>query len=186
MITQNRLLQLKDGDADAFAELYELGQSKLFAYFYHRTFNAQLSEDLAQDTWTKVLEQLDKYVPREGIPIMAWIFRIAHNMMVDHLRSKQNKVIVLSTDFLHGGLDQWEPEDTKILTEERQAHKEDLKKALSYLTEEQRAVIQCRFLNGLSILETSLVVQRSEDAVKKLQQRALMNLRRELGRNYNG
>lgn len=185
MMTQDRLLQLKDGDADAFAELYELGQSKLFGYFYSRTSDAQLSEDLSHDVWTKVMNRLDKYQPQEGIPIMAWIFRIAHNILVDCVRSG-GRISVLSVDRLAENGDDWQPEDTKVRTQDIHALRQDVQTALWGLGDKQKEVVLHRFFRGHSILETAHAMDLSEDAVKKLQSRAMFRMRKILGRDYYG
>lgn len=184
MITQDRLLQLKNGDADAFAELYEMGQSKLFGYFFSRTQNNQLSEDLCHDVWAKVMDRIDKYEIKGSIPIMSWIFRIAHNSLVDYLRVHSKTV--LSIDRMSPDGDVWQLQDTKVETQDASVEHKDVHHAVEQLVDKQRQVILHRFFKGYSILETSQAIGVSEDAVKKLQSRAMIRMRRILGRDYCG
>ena len=120
-----------------------------------------------------VLRRLETYTAC-GLPFSAWIFRVAHNRLVDHFRSQQRRPQV---SLESAG-------ETADLSPERELQRvvdrETLVTALDRLTPSQRSVIVLRFLQHLSLSETALTLNKTEDGVKKLQQRALDSLRRSL------
>ena len=166
--------QAKSGDREAFGRLYERLAPKVYNYFYHHLGGqTTLAEDLAEDVFFNVLRRLETYTAC-GLPFSAWIFRVAHNRLVDHFRSQQRRPQV---SLESAG-------ETADLSPERELQRvvdrETLVTALDRLTPSQRSVIVLRFLQHLSLSETALTLNKTEDGVKKLQQRALDSLRRSL------
>ena len=165
----------QSGDREAFGDLYERLAPKVYNYLYHQVDGrAALAEDLTEEVFVKVLEKLRRYQDR-GLPFAAWVYRVAHNHLVDYFRTLPKHGVVsidccydLSESKAEQSLDQ-------ALT-----HSE-LMKALKRLTDDQRRVVELRFLQGMNIYETSQIIGKSEDAVKKLQARGLMALQRVLG-----
>jgi RNA polymerase sigma-70 factor, ECF subfamily len=163
------------GDRDAFGEIYERLAPKVYSYLYHQIDGrSHLAEDLTEEVFVKVLEKLDRYSNR-GLPFASWVYRIAHNHLVDYFRGLPKQGVV-SIDCCYGLA---EGRAEKSL-DEALTHSE-LVKALKHLTEDQRRVVELRFLQGMNILETARTIGKSEDAVKKLQARGLMALQRALG-----
>ena len=164
----------QQGDSAAFAALYEQ-YSPLVHRFLRRRLDGseQIVEDLTEDVFVKVYEKLDRYVER-GLPFTAWLYRIAHNHLVDYLRTLPR----LSAHSLDEIAEMPEPETTSDYT--RVLDRQALEPALARLTPEQRQAVELRFMQGMSVAETAATMQRSDEAVKKLQARALANLRRYL------
>ncbi|MBI4498386.1 MAG: sigma-70 family RNA polymerase sigma factor [Chloroflexi bacterium] len=165
-------------DRAAFGELYALYGRKIYAYIvYSLNGRAHLAEDLTEEVFLKALENIDSY-RFTGAPFSAWLYRIAHNHIVDYLRA-QRKEPVLS-------LDSGEPYRAPFASDEEflelRLDSQGLKEALRKLTEEQRNVILLRFVQDQSIADTARIVGKGEDAVKKLQSRALRSLKRILSR----
>jgi len=162
----------KAGDREAFGLLYQHLAPKVYSYFYHHLAGqSALAEDLAEDVFLNVLRRLESYTDH-GLPFSAWIFRVAHNRLVDHFRSQQRRPQV--------PLDS-AGEAADLLPErelQRVVDRQTLMAALDKLTPSQRNVIVLRFLQHLSLSETAAALDRTEDGVKKLQQRALDSLRR--------
>ena len=170
-----RLVELaKAGDRAAFGRLYQQLAPKVYSYFYHHLGGqSALAEDLAEDVFLNVLRRLETYTPC-GLPFSAWMFRVAHNRLVDHFRSQQRRPQV--------PLDS-AGEAADLLPErelQRVVDRQTLMAALDRLTPSQRNVVVLRFLQHMSLAETALALGRTEDGVKKLQQRALDSLRRSL------
>jgi RNA polymerase sigma-70 factor (ECF subfamily) len=159
-------------EANAFDELYSRYSPRVFGYLYQRlNGNTEEAEDLTAEVFTKVYEKIDGYQV-QGAPLSAWLFRIAHNRLIDSVRRRPRQAQVALDDApqlaagpVFGGIDQ-------------AVALEEIKVGLARLTEEQRQVIVLRFLEGKSLAETAAVVGRNEDAVKKLQSRGLASLRR--------
>lgn len=163
-------------DGQAFGELYALYARKVYSYlYYHLKGRSQEAEDLTADVFVKVFEKIGSYEFR-GAPFSAWLFRIAHNHLVDHVRSRPRQQLVPLEAIAEL------PETASLQELDRRLTVEQLKRALARLTPEQRQVVVLRFVEGLSTAETAQAVARSDDAVKKLQARGLATLKRVLER----
>lgn len=164
--------RIRAQEADAFDELYSRYSPRVFGYLYQRlNGNTEEAEDLTSEVFAKVYEKIDRFQV-QGAPLSSWLFRIAHNRLIDSVRRrpKQTQVALddapqLAAGPVFGGIDQAVALD-------------QIKVGLARLTAEQRQVIVLRFLEGKSLAETAAVVGRNEDAVKKLQARGLASLRR--------
>ncbi|MFN8637298.1 MAG: sigma-70 family RNA polymerase sigma factor [Chloroflexota bacterium] len=166
--------QAQQGDQAAFASLYEQYSPLVYRFLRRRLDGSdEVVEDLTEDVFVKVYEKLDRYVER-GLPFTAWLYRIAHNHLVDYLRSLP-RMTAHSLDDV-GDV----PERAAITSFGQVLDRQALEPALARLTPEQRQAIDLRFMEGMSVAEAARTMGRSEEAVKKLQARALANLRRHL------
>ena len=164
----------QQGDQTAFASLYEQYSPLVYRFLRRRLDGAdEIVEDLTEDVFVKVYEKLDRYVER-GLPFTAWLYRIAHNHLVDYLRSLP-RMCASSLDDV-GDV----PERSASAAFSRVVDRQSLEPSLARLTPEQRQAIELRFMAGMSVAETAASMGRSDEAVKKLQARALANLRRYL------
>jgi RNA polymerase sigma-70 factor (ECF subfamily) len=164
----------QQGDQAAFAEIYEQYSPLVYRFLRRRLDGSdEIVEDLAEDVFVKVYEKLDRYVER-GLPFTAWLYRIAHNHLVDYLRGLPR----LSAHSLDEVAEV--PEIAASAAYSRVLDRQALEPAMARLTPEQRRAIELRFMEGMSVAETSRAMGRSEEAVKKLQARALANLRRHM------
>ena len=159
------------GEPEAFAQLYEAHFNKMYRYIALRVRNQADAEDLTQQVFLKALESIGSYRWR-GMPFSSWLFRIAHNQVVDHFR-KRRKEKTLPLDEARAV----SSADPTLLAEQR-LRLEQLAVAYEQLTEAQREVISLRLAGGLSVAETAKVMAKSEGAVKVLQHDALVKLRR--------
>ena len=164
----------QQGDQLAFAEIYEQYSPLVYRFLRRRLDGAdEIVEDLAEDVFVKVYEKLNRYVER-GLPFTAWLYRIAHNHLVDYLRSLPRLTAHSLDDVAEV------PEVAASAAYKRVLDQQSLEPALARLTPEQRQAIELRFMQGMSVAETAKTMDRSDEAVKKLQARALANLRRAL------
>ncbi len=155
------------------AALYDEYYEKIARYIFVRTSNRAEAEDLAGEVFLKALESLDSYRER-GIPMQAWLFKIAHNLVVDYVR-KVSKRRDLS-------LDNVEIPDRLNVEEavEAKLERERLSKALGQLTPAQREVIGLRFFAGLSSAEVGKMMGKSSGAVREMQRAAIETLRMQM------
>jgi RNA polymerase sigma-70 factor, ECF subfamily len=164
----------QNGDREAFGEVYERLSPKVYSYlYYHLNGRTHAAEDLTEEVFVKVLEKLDRYQDR-GLPFSAWVFRIAHNHLIDYVRAQPKQGITSIDDCI----DLPEPQSERTL-DLALTHTE-LVGAMERLTEDQRRVVVLRFLQGMSIAETARSLGKTEDAVKKLQGRGLSMLKKGL------
>ncbi len=164
----------QQGDQTAFADLYEQYRPLVYRFLRRRLDGSdEIVEDLAEDVFVKVYEKLDRYVER-GLPFTAWLYRIAHNHLVDYLRSLP-RMAAHSLDEVAEV-----PEVAAAAAYRQVLDRQSLEPAMARLTPEQRQAVELRFIEGMSVAETAASMGRSDEAVKKLQARALTNLRRHL------
>jgi RNA polymerase sigma-70 factor, ECF subfamily len=161
-------------DNQAFAQLYEAYFDKIYRYISFRVRNEMESEDLTQQVFMKVLNSISSY-QNQGVPFSSWVYRIAHNVVVDFMR-QQNKKATVDIE----GMQLISPaEDTQSVLE-KQMDVEEVKKASRSLTAAQQEVISLRFAGELSITECAKIMGKSEGAIKALQHSAVLALRKAL------
>jgi len=153
------------------ASLYDEYFDRIAHYIYVRIGDRNEAEDLAGDVFGKALESLKSYKER-GIPMQAWLFRIAHNALVDHLR-KKGRVTTVPIE----GVTIMTREDPVAVTE-KNIEMEKVSEAMQKLTPEQREVVQLRFFGGLSSKEVGAILRKSDGAVREMQRAAVEKLRR--------
>lgn len=163
--------QAQAGDGAAFTGIYETYFDRVYRYIAVRTSNRSDAEDLTEQVFVRCVESIGGF-KYQGAPFAAWLFRIAHNLIIDHHRKQKHRETVSLEDFM--GVDDADPDDAVEL----KLNVERLKLALPRLTESQRQAIACRFVAELSIAETARAMGKSEGAVKALQHSALAALRR--------
>jgi RNA polymerase sigma-70 factor (ECF subfamily) len=160
-----------EGDADAFGELYDRFQPEILRYLVHRVRDRETAEDLAQQVFLKAWQAIPRYEQR-GLPFKAWLYRMAHNQMVDHYRTYRPTSDLEGVDV---------PEDAeaeeRVLEAERN---ERLGAALERLSEDHRRVLVLRFLMEKPAREIGEIMERKEVTVRGLQMRALRALRKEI------
>jgi RNA polymerase sigma-70 factor (ECF subfamily) len=158
-------------DEEALGWLYELFYPKLYNYAYLQLGNVQQAEDLASEVLLRVLESLKGYRFR-GVPLAAWVFRIARNCLIDLHRRRQRRPEVDLYEGIPNG------HDSPQVMAERAVAQDEIRLALRRLTEEQQQVIILKFMQGMDNATVARVLGRSQGAVKSLQHRALVSLRK--------
>ena len=165
--------QVKQGAA-ALADLFESDYERIARYIAVRIGNTGHAEELAGDVFVKALERIDTFKWR-GVPMQAWLFRIAHNLVVDYLR-KNSRRKSTSLDEALDIASSDSPENETLLNIQR----EEIVAAMEHLTPAQREVVTLRFFGELTSKEVADVVKRSHGAVRELQSSAMKTLRKML------
>jgi RNA polymerase sigma-70 factor (ECF subfamily) len=169
----------KAGDAEAFGRLFDHFHEPVHRYVAARVRRPSDAEDLAQTVFVKALEALPRYEQR-GIPFGGWLFRLARNVVIDHIRTHREHV---DLDELQERPGQDAGPEAQVLAR----HEMDaVTAALAELTDEQRDAIALRFFAGLSAREAAVVMDKQEGTVRGVQFRAIAALRRSLGREATG
>jgi len=160
-------------DQQAFAQLYEEHFDKIYRYVALRIGDRVEAEDITQQVFLKALRSISSF-RWKGVPFSAWLFRIAHNQVVDHLRKKTKQATVpIDESVISSG------NDPQLLIEQK-LNIEQLIAATRRLTEAQREVISLRFAGELPITQVAKIMGKSEGAVKALQHSAVVALRKVL------
>jgi RNA polymerase sigma-70 factor, ECF subfamily len=163
------ILAARQGSREAFGFLYERHRATIARYVAARIRDASDSEDLTEAIFESAWRAMGRY-REQGVPFLAWLYRLAHNRVVDHYRALRPTVTLIPE--VHESI-----EDASAPLE-LNIDSADLLKALHALTEDQRDVIVLRFVQGMSGREVAQAMDKREDAVRALQFRALATLRR--------
>jgi RNA polymerase sigma-70 factor (ECF subfamily) len=165
------------GDADAFGQLYELHVDRVYRYVAYRVKTEHEAEDLTEQVFLKAWEAMPRYEDR-GLPFRAWLFRLAHNLVIDHYRVRRSDV---SLNELLDSDQSYEPSgpDPQVEVEAR-LDADEVRLAVRRLGEEQRQVVLLRFVEGLSHSEVADILGKTEGATRAIQHRALGALARAL------
>ena len=158
-------------DPHAWSRIFEAHWSAVYRFVRSRIDDADDAEDIASQVFEVAFARADSFDYR-GLPVEAWLIGIARNLARDHVKkaARRGRTRELAEDVVAPLGD----------TAGAIALSQDLRRAMRTLTEEQQAVLAFRFLMDKPVAETARLMQRSEDAVKKLQRRALGAMQRVL------
>jgi len=163
------LARARANDPDALAELYDRFAPRIYAYLYRRIGERRLAEDLAGDVFVQSIAALRKG-QFASASLEAWLYRMAHNRLVDHYRRERKELVPL---------EEWLPSPDDVPAEaEHRRLQTWLRGAMHRLTHDQQHILTLRFGQGLSTAETARLTGNSESGVRALQHRALAALRR--------
>ncbi len=170
---ESKLISLsKQGNPEALASLYACYVERITRYVYSRVTDHQLAEDITSRIFLKMLEKLDTYQVGQS-PVIAWLYRMAHNAVIDHYRMK--RTFVSLEDLHQAEVKQEDGIEEKL---ELQIKSQQLRAALQVLTEEQQRVLILKFIDGLSTREIARQLGKQPGSVRSLQMRALQKLSR--------
>jgi RNA polymerase sigma-70 factor (ECF subfamily) len=164
-------------DRAAFGALYRRYLDRVYGYCFYLLGDHHDAEDATERTFMAALAAIDRYRD-EGSTFRSWLFRIAHNQLVNALRSRGRRR-ARSLDDVAEPVADVDPAGVVGLAEESRR----LRRALEALPDDRRQVVILRFVDGLSAREIGAVLGRSEGAVRVLQHRALRQLAGILGQS---
>jgi len=161
----------QDGDTEAFGLLYDHYVDTVFRYVMLRVGDRPLAEDLTSETFLRAFRRIGS-VTYQGRDVGAWFVTIARNLLLDYIKSSRFRLEVSAAEPGYGKAVECGPE-TQVIS--RITHVE-LLRCVQQLGEDQRECVVLRFLHGLSVAETALIMGRNEGAIKALQHRAVRRL----------
>ena len=181
-----RMVRLQDGDAAAFDEIVAVWQRPLFAFFMRNTRDEQLCEDLVQETLLRLYRKAWDYLPTGRFK--GWMFRIAHNLLIDHSRRAVNDVLIRGS--VRKGGDEFDPlqllPGDLISPINRAAENEVaaiVSELLTQLPDEQRATFILHHYDSLTLsevadaMETTLPTAKSRLRLAREKLRYLLSCR---------
>ena len=161
------LIEAAQADPARFLEIYERYVDRIYAFVSRRTGNRAAAEDITSQVFEQALGAVGRFEWR-GLPVSAWLFRIASNALADHWRE------------LSRTSDEPPPEVPDPHELEEIERRIALNQEVERLPDLQQQVIRMRFVEEKSIHEVAAALDRSEGAVKQLQLRALEKLRKSM------
>jgi len=167
----------QQGNKEALEELYLLHFDRIYSYLHMSVGNRHDAEDLTTQVFVKMLESIGKFRWRSA-PFSAWLFRIAHNLAMDHFRANKR----------------WQPEEEvpepdpgegSAAEEEalQSIGRQSMLELIEKLSHEQQQVLTLKFVFNFSNAEAATVLDKTEGAIKSLQHRALASLQRQLDKS---
>jgi RNA polymerase sigma-70 factor (ECF subfamily) len=172
VIDERTLLErAKQYDEEALGELYDRYAPRVYSYIYRRIGRSQLAEDLTGDTFVRMIQaiQSERFWHTS---FQAWLYRIAHNLVVDHYRRQPATAEAELDERLVAA------EDNLLVVADQRLSYQQLGKALRLLTPDQQQVLALRFGEGMTSREVADVLDKTVGAVEALQHRGLASLRR--------
>lgn len=162
------------GERDALEELYLIHFDRIYSYLHMTVGNRHDAEDLTTQTFLKMLESIGRF-RWQAAPFSAWLFRIAHNLSMDHFRANRR----------------WQPEEEVPEppdSEERSAEDEALQSIgrqsmmllIDTLSPEQQQVLTLKFVFNFPNGDVATILEKTEGAIKSLQHRALVSLQKQI------
>jgi RNA polymerase sigma-70 factor (ECF subfamily) len=164
------------GEREALEELYLLHFDRIYSYLNMSVGNRHDAEDLTTQTFLKMLESIQRFT-WQSAPFSAWLFRIAHNLAIDHFRASRR----------------WQPEEDlpepvgseQSSAEDEAMHelgRQSMLELIEKLSHEQQQVLTLKFVFNFPNREVGTILGKSEGAIKSLQHRALVSLQKQLAR----
>jgi RNA polymerase sigma-70 factor (ECF subfamily) len=164
----------QQGDRGALEELYLLHFDRIYSYLHMSVGNRHDAEDLTTQTFVRMLEAIGKF-RFQAAPFSAWLFRIAHNLAMDHFRATRR---VQPEEDVPEPLDA--EQDSAEVEAMHSIGRQSLLVLIERLSEEQQQVLTLKFVFNFSNAEVATILGKTEGAVKSLQHRALVSLQKQL------
>lgn len=174
------LVQRAQADPEAFGAIFDAYYARILKYCVHRSGDVELGRDLASLVFLRAMQQLWRY-RWQGIPLSAWLYRIANNEIVSHFRKR--RPISLDALLEEQGLEVGDSHDLRqeFLEAEqemaRHAQFLSVRAALETLPTYYQEAIALRFFEEKSILEIAQILGKREGTIKSLLSRGLAKLR---------
>ena len=166
------------GDEGALATLISRHESKIYGFIYSKVADRDVSDDIFQDTFIKVIKTLKSNAYNEEGKFLPWVMRIAHNLVIDHFRRNKKMPMFRETEnfsIFSIMADNSPTIENQIITEQVE---NDLKRIIDELPPDQREVLQMRIYQDLSFKEISEITGVSINTALGRMRYALMNMRK--------
>jgi RNA polymerase sigma-70 factor, ECF subfamily len=166
----------QQGDRAALEELYLIHFDRIYSYLHVSVGNRHDAEDLTTQTFLRMLESIGRF-RWQAAPFSAWLFRIAHNLAMDHFRARRR----------------WQPEEevpeppgseepSAELEAMQSLGRQSMLELIEKLSPEQQQVLTLKFVFNLPNAEVAAILDKTEGAIKSLQHRALVSLQKQIDR----
>jgi RNA polymerase sigma-70 factor (ECF subfamily) len=167
----------QQGDRAALEELYLIHFDRIYSYLHMSVGNKHDAEDLTTQTFLKMLESIKRF-RWQSAPFSAWLFRIAHNLAMDHFRARRR----------------WQPEEDVPEppgSEEPSAEfeamqsigRQSMMELIDKLSPEQQQVLTLKFVFNFANADVATILEKTEGAIKSLQHRALASLQKQIAQD---
>jgi RNA polymerase sigma-70 factor (ECF subfamily) len=159
------------GDSSAFGVLYDYYHAMIYRFVLVKVGRREEAEDITHQVFLSAWQKVKTYRQR-GYPFSSWLYQIARNQVIDHYRAKKNDI----------SLEKADPESFAVAVDQsaditKKMQLETVRAAVAKLKPDYQDVIILRFVEDMSLKETSSALKKSEGAVKLAQHRAIHELK---------
>lgn len=175
-MSDEEMLEAIKADPQAFSLVYTKFQPQILGFFINRLQARAVAEDLTSQVFEKALRSISKFA-WQGVPISAWLQRIARNALVDHVRAQARHKTGPIADEVPLIDNEQMPPDQQF---EGEYMKQELQKLLQELPEKERKIVYLKFYNGYTNRVIAQVTGLSESNVGTIIYRAISKLRQEM------
>ena len=162
------------GDREALEALYLIHFDRIYSYLHMSVGNRHDAEDLTTQTFLKMLESIKRF-RWQSAPFSAWLFRIAHNLAMDHFRASRRWQPEEEVPEPHG-----EEEPSAEAAALQAIGRQSMLEMIENLSHEQQQVLTLKFVFNFPNAEVATILGKTEGAIKSLQHRALVSLQKQL------
>jgi RNA polymerase sigma-70 factor, ECF subfamily len=167
----------QQGDRAALEDLYLIHFDRIYSYLHMSVGNKHDAEDLTTQTFLKMLESIKRF-RWQSAPFSAWLFRIAHNLAMDHFRARRR----------------WQPEaevpeppgseePSAELEAMQTIGRQSMLELIDKLSPEQQQVLTLKFVFNFPNADVATILEKTEGAIKSLQHRALASLQKQIAQD---
>jgi RNA polymerase sigma-70 factor (ECF subfamily) len=175
-MAEGELVRLaRDGDKEAYGELYQRYVTRIYNYIFYRTGHEQDAEDITARVFIRAMKHIETYDDR-GAPFSAWLYRIAHNLVANWHRDNNRRKVIPLDDYMVSRLPSDSPDYVTDSREEREA----LLHSVRNLPEERQQLLFLKFVERLPNAQIGEIMNRTEGAIKSLYHRTLATLHEDL------
>jgi len=179
MIEKEEILikESRSGEAGSFGKLYDIYQPQIYRFIFLKVSRKEEAEDLTHQVFLSAWQNIKKYQIRK-FPFSSWLYRIAKNKVIDFYRTSKNNIsieLVNESEFKNLPSPEMKTENSLEIKK--------VKKAMSFMNQEQQDVIIMRFVEDMPTKEVANILGKSEGAIKLIQHRALNKLKKILEEN---
>jgi RNA polymerase sigma-70 factor, ECF subfamily len=171
------LKRAASGDFEAFGEIYTMYLDRIYRYVFYQVKDKMVAEDLTEEIFVKAWTAIKAY-KGERLSFSTWLYRIAHNHIIDHFRTAQPHISLdgeaLGYAKILGNIADPEQDVENRLTQQ------EVLELVSCLRPAQRQIIILKFIEGLDNREIEQITNKRQGAIRVMQMRALATLRRRL------
>jgi RNA polymerase sigma-70 factor, ECF subfamily len=166
----------QEGEREALEELYLIHFDRIYSYLHMSVGNRHDAEDLTTQTFLKMLESIKRF-RWQSAPFSAWLFRIAHNLAMDHFRGARRWQLEEDLPEPPG-----EMEPSAEAAALRSIGRQSMLELIENLSPEQQQVLTLKFVFNLPNAEVGTILDKTEGAIKSLQHRALVSLQKQISK----
>src|SRR6202166_1281582 len=164
----------QQGDRDALEELYLIHFDRIYGYLHMSVGNRHDAEDLTTQTFLKMLESIGRFRWRSA-PFSAWLFRIAHNLAMDHFRARKRWQAEAEAPEPPGS-----EEPSAEMLAMHSIGRQSMMELIDTLSPEQQQVLTLKFVFHSANADVATILGKTEGAIKSLQHRALASLQKQI------